>query len=50
MGKKGIEVAFEIKKDNRFIGWLLFQMDEELLKARYNVTEEELEELRFKKS
>ncbi len=50
MGKKGIEVAFEIKKDNRFIGWLLFQMDEELLKARYNVTEEELEEFGFKKS
>ena len=47
MGKKGIEVAFEMKKDNHFMGWLLFQMDVDLLKARYDMTEKELEGFRF---
>jgi hypothetical protein len=47
MGKKGIEIAFELRRDNTFIGWLLFQMDMELLHEIYSLDAKQLEEFQF---
>ena len=49
MGQKGIEVAFEINKDNRFMGWLSFQMDMNSLGREYGIAEEDLKQFQFKK-
>ncbi|MBW2016265.1 MAG: cyclic nucleotide-binding domain-containing protein [Deltaproteobacteria bacterium] len=49
MGRKGLELAFELTKEGRFLGWLVFQMDVELLKKNYGVDEEGLRNFRFKK-
>ena len=35
MGKKSIEIAFEMNKNNRRIGWLIFQLDLHRLKTDY---------------
>jgi hypothetical protein len=45
MGRKGIEVAFELKEDDRTVGWLLFQMDVDCMKANFEVDEEGLKAL-----
>jgi PAS domain S-box-containing protein len=45
MGRKGIEIAFELKKNEREIGWLLFQIDVDCMKANYEVDEEGLRNL-----
>lgn len=37
MGQKSIEVAFEVNKNNRRIGWLIFQLDLHRLKADYGM-------------
>ncbi len=50
MGCKGIEVAFELNKDNEFLGWLVFQMDMHLLGKRYDLDEEGLKRLQFKET
>lgn len=47
MGSKGIEVAFEMHKERRFLGWLVFQMDVNLLKRDYGLDEEGLANFRF---
>ncbi|MDY7036112.1 MAG: cyclic nucleotide-binding domain-containing protein [Thermodesulfobacteriota bacterium] len=47
MGHKGIEIAFEINRDNCQVGWLVFQMDMVLLGEKYNLDEEGLKELQF---
>lgn len=47
MGYKGIEVAFELNKDNEFLGWLVFQMDVDLLREAHGIDEEGLKEFRF---
>jgi len=49
MGHKGTEIAFELMKDNEFLGWLIFQMDMELLKRKYEMDERDLERFQFKK-
>ena len=49
MGQKGIEIAFEMRKGDHFLGWLIFQMDVDLLTKRYNIDEEDLEDFRFEK-
>ncbi len=49
MGKKQIEIAFELKNDSKTIGWILFQMNMEKIKDRYNIDEEDLLKLRIKK-
>lgn len=48
MGYRGIEVAFEMKRNGEFIGWLLFQMDTEKLEEMYDLDEEDLVRFRFK--
>ena len=45
MGRKGIEVAFELKESARDIGWLIFQMDVDCMKANFEVDEEGLKNL-----
>jgi PAS domain S-box-containing protein len=48
MGYRGIEVAFEIKRNGIFLGWLLFQMDTQKLKDVYELDEGGLTKFRFK--
>ena len=50
MGSQGVEVAFEMKKDDQFVGWLVFQMDVDLIRDVYGVDEEGLKKLRFESS
>jgi len=45
MGRKGIEIAFELKENERSMGWLLFQMNMDCMKANYEVDEEGLRNL-----
>ncbi len=45
MGRKGMEIAFELKKNQLNVGWLLFQMDLDCLKTRFDVDEEGLRNL-----
>lgn len=47
MGTKGVEIAFEMKKDGQLLGWLVFQMDMDLLRKGYGVDEDGLKKLRF---
>ena len=49
MGQKGFEVAFEMSKDDHFLGWLIFQLNVETLTARYGIDEEDLKEFKFKR-
>jgi hypothetical protein len=47
MGTRGVEVAFEIKEGGQPLGWMVFQMDIDLLQDVYGVDEAGLKELRF---
>ena len=47
MGSQAVEMAFEMKKDGEFLGWLVFQVDLEKLKEKYNVNEDDLKHLPF---
>jgi PAS domain S-box-containing protein len=49
MGKKGIEIAFELYKDKAFMGWLVFQMDMDSLKDTYDIDDKNLKKLQFDK-
>ena len=49
MGKKGSEIAFELYKSNEFMGWLIFQMDMNLLTDIYGVDVKNLTKLQFDK-
>ena len=48
MGHKGIEMAFEIYKDDLLLGWLVFQMDIDLLFREYGIDEDDLRAYEFK--
>lgn len=50
MGQKGTEIAFEMNEDDYFLGWLVFQMDMDLLGRKYGIDVEGLKHLHFKKS
>jgi PAS domain S-box-containing protein len=47
MGSKGIEIAFEMNKNGRFLGWLVFQMNTKVLEQDYNIGEKGLRSFRF---
>jgi PAS domain S-box-containing protein len=47
MGSKGVEIAFEMRKANESVGWLVFQMDMNLLKSQFDVSEETLRRFQF---
>ena len=49
MGRKGIEVAFEMSRDGRFLGWLVFQMNVDLLQKEYRIDGGGLKKFRFNK-
>lgn len=47
MGRKGVEVAFEMQKEGRQTGWLLFQMNMASLLENYDIDEEGLKRLQI---
>ena len=47
MGHKGLEIAFELRRDKGLVGWLIFQVDMERIKDRYDVDEKELQKFHF---
>jgi len=49
MGKKSAEIAFELYKDKIFVGWLIFQMDMDLLKDTYGIDAKNLKKIQFDK-
>jgi PAS domain S-box-containing protein len=49
MGKKGIEIAFELYKDKAFMGWLVFQMDMDSVIDSYGIDDKNLNKLQFDK-
>ena len=48
MGRKSVEMAFKIKKEDRLLGWLIFQMDMDRLKKTYDIDEGNLKQFYFK--
>jgi PAS domain S-box-containing protein len=46
-GRKGIEIAFEMKKGGRFLGWLLFQMNMTVLKSKFEADVKTLKIFKF---
>jgi len=48
MGYKRIEIAFEVNKDNQSLGWLIFQLDTDVLDNGYGLDEEGLKKFQFK--
>ena len=50
MGKKGVEIAFELHQNDVFLGWLVFQMDMDLLNTNYGINTEGLKEFQFENS
>jgi hypothetical protein len=44
---RGVEIAFELLRDGRTVGWLLFQVDPKKLKKQYGLTAESLQDLHF---
>jgi hypothetical protein len=49
MGKKGVEIAFELYKDKAFMGWLVFQMDMDSMTDTYGIDDKNLKKLHFDK-
>ena len=49
MGKKGVEIAFELQRNEAHLGWLVFQIDMDLLRKIHGVGMEDLMELQFDK-
>ncbi len=47
MGAREVEIAFEMRKGDEFLGWLLFQMDVDKLKNQFDINEETLRRFRF---
>jgi PAS domain S-box-containing protein len=47
MGQKSIEIAFEMNKNNRRIGWLIFQLDLHRLKTDYGTDVSGLKQFNF---
>jgi PAS domain S-box-containing protein len=48
MGHKEIEVAFEVFKGQKRLGWLIFRLNAQLMRDKYHVDEATLEAFRFK--
>jgi len=49
MGKKGVEIAFELHRDNQLLGWLVFQMDMDRVKKIYGINTDGLLDMHFEK-
>ncbi len=49
MGEKNVEIAFLIEQNGQNLGWLVFQMDMDLLNREFEISETDLEKFRFKR-
>jgi PAS domain S-box-containing protein len=49
MGHRSIELAFEMEKESQILGWLVFQVNMEVLEKKYSVTEEDLRRFQIRK-
>ena len=49
MGKKGVEIAFELQQKEAFIGWLVFQMDMDQLQKTLDIDLNDLRKLQIEK-
>jgi PAS domain S-box-containing protein len=49
MGSRGIEITFEMEKDNRFLGWSVFQMNMDVLETVYVIDIDSLKKFQFNK-
>lgn len=47
MGKKSVELAFELRKGGALTGWVVFQMDMERLQQEFEMNEEALRLLKI---
>jgi PAS domain S-box-containing protein len=47
MGKQGVEIAFKLKQDDPFSGWLIFQMDTDQVKKNLGLGPADLRNLRI---
>jgi PAS domain S-box-containing protein len=47
-GHKGVEMAFEMRRGEDFLGWLVFQMNMDMLDREYNIDEEGLKKFQFR--
>lgn len=47
MGSRAVEIAFEMKKGGDLLGWLVFQMDMDRLRKKFDVDEETLRQFQF---
>jgi len=45
MGRKGLEIAFDLRQGDQTVGWLLFQIDLDCMKATFDVDEDGLRNL-----
>ena len=45
--QKGLEIAFEMRRRGRLLGWLVFQVDPKALKKGFGLEAEDLENLYF---
>lgn len=48
MGKKSVEIAFVLKQDDLFLGWLIFQIDPDFLMSSRGIDESALRMFQFK--
>ena len=49
MGRQEIEIAFELNKGGRFLGWLIFQLDMDRLEKDFKVDLETLKKIRIQR-
>ena len=46
-GKKGVEIAFELHRNDNLLGWLVFQADMDLMRKIHGVGLQDLKALQF---
>jgi hypothetical protein len=49
MGKQGVEIAFKLQQNEKFSGWLIFQMDMDQVKKNLGLDLADLRKLQIKK-
>lgn len=49
MGHKGLEIGFIMEKGSDFLGWVVFQMDSDLLEQEYHMDEEDFKRFYFER-
>jgi hypothetical protein len=49
MGRKDVEIAFKLEKNQKNLGWLVFQMDMDRLLTKYKCDEADLKAFQFQR-